>query len=96
MKKLAHFTTVKLSNQVVNRLNFSGTNNADFLAHYFGNKTTQTRVHKNCMSAKAKIADEQCSGPPFSSTDDKHRKLVDDFIQNGRKSLKSVVYHKPY
>jgi Mn-dependent DtxR family transcriptional regulator len=47
-----------------------------------------------CEPGKAIIVDETRSGRPITATDDNHRKLVDDLIQNDRRiTQKRIANH---
>lgn len=49
---------------------------------------------RDCEPGKAIIVDETRSGRPITATDDKHRKLVDDLIQNDRRiTQKRIANH---
>lgn len=49
---------------------------------------------RGCEPGKAIIVDETRSGRPITATDDKHRKLVDDLIQNDRRiTQKRITNH---
>ena len=49
---------------------------------------------RGCEPGKAIIVDETRSGRPITATDDKHRQLVDDLIQNDRRiTQKRIANH---